>query len=480
MKKFYLTTPIYYINSIPTVGSAYTTIIADILARWHRLSGKVFYLTGLDENSIKTVKAAKEKGYEDIQKYTNDMAEQWKKTWKILNINYDGFIRTTESRHKKIVREFFSKMYKKGDIYKGKYEGLYCDDCEAYLNESDLVNDLCPNHKKKPNFISEENYFFKLSKYQDKILKYIEKNPKFLLPESRKKEIINFIKSGLKDISISRQNAKWGIVLNKKENQIAWCWFDAVLNYVSGAEGNWPADLHLIGKDITIFHSIYFIGFLLSRWDETKLPKQIFAHGFFTVNGQKISKSLGNSIDPVYFSKKYSTDALRYYLAREIPFGDDGDFSEDALKSRINNELANELGNLVNRTLTLVEKKLNNKVKKGKIELNLDVKNVEDYMKKLELHNALSEIFKFISECNKYINDNEIWKLEKKELEIKLYNLLEALRIINILLNSFIPETSEIINKQLNIKSGKLEDCKFGVIKNYNIKKGDILFKKVE
>ena len=239
----------------------------------------------------------------------------------------------------------------------------------------------------------------------------------------------------------------------------------------------WPAT-HVIGSDIVWHHTCLWYSILKSL--KLGIPR-VLVHGFIrSSTGEKMSKSLGNFIDPLELSNKYGVDGLRYYLLREIPFGDDGDFSEEALKARINNELANELGNLVNRTLTLAEKKLNNRVKKGKIELNLNVKNVEDYMEKLELHNALNEIFKFISECNKYVNNNEIWKLEGEEAEIKIYNLLEALRIISILLSSFIPETSEKINKQLNIKAGKLKDCKFGVIKNYNIKKGDILFKKVE
>ncbi len=481
VKKFYVTTPIYYVNAEPTVGSAYTTIIADVLARWYRLKNneyKVFFLTGLDENSAKTVKAAKKEGYNDIKKYTDDMAKKWKNVWKILNISYDGFIRTTEPRHKKITQEFFLKLKEKGDIYKAKYEGLYCDDCEAYLNENELVDGKCLLHKKEPKKISEQNYFFKLSKYQDRILKHIEKNREFLLPESRRKEIINFIKGGLKDISISRENAEWGIDVPGEKNMKYWTWFDAVLNYISGAEGNWPADLHLIGKDIVKFHAVYFVGFLLSRWDEEKLPKKIFAHGFFTVNGQKMSKSLGNAVDPVYISKKFGVDSLRYYLIREIKFGEDGDFSEKALKNRINNELANDLGNLLNRAVTLISR---SDVKlKGKDELSkeLNFGKIDSLMEELKLTEALAEIWKFVNICNKYVNDKEPWRLKGKELENVLYNMYESLRIISILISPFMPETSEKICEQLGIKLGNFNDLKFREVKG-KVKKGKVLFEKI-
>ncbi len=474
-KKFYVTTPIYYVNSEPHIGSAYTTIAADVLARWHKLKGeKVFFLTGTDENSVKTVKAAREKGYKNIKKYADDMAKKWKEVWKILNINYDSFIRTTEQRHKKVVQDFFMKLYKKGDIYKGKYEGLYCEDCEAFLTEKDLQEGKCPLHKTVPKKLSEENYFFKLSKYQDKILKYIESHKDFILPEYRKNEVVSFIKEGLKDISISRENLEWGIKLLIGENQFVWCWFDAILNYISGSEGNWPAEIHLLAKDIQRFHCIIFPGILMSA--RYKLPKQLFVHGFLTVNGQKMSKSLGNAIDPVALSKKYSVDGLRYFLIREIPFGDDGDFSEKALKARINGELVNELGNLVNRSLSLA-KKSKGKIE-GKQELKVDVDKIDKLMSNFEMHRAIEEIFSFIRQVNKYINDKEPWKLKDKELGNVLYNVLESIRIISILISSFMPETSEKINKQIGVKAGKLKDCKFGKFKG-KVKKGEYIFKKV-
>ena len=475
MEKFYVTTPIYYVNDVATIGHAYTTIIGDIIARWNRSQGKnTFYLTGLDENSQKTVDAAEKSGVKDIKEYTDNMAKKWKEVWKKLNINYDGFIRTTEERHKKIVEKFFKSIYKKGDIYKGTYEGLYCDGCEAFYLEKDLVNGKCPYHKKEPKLIKEENYFFKLTKYSSQILKHIEKNPNFILPRSRRNEIISFIKEGLKDTSISRCNAKWGISIPIDKKQKFWIWFDAVLNYISGAEKYWPAELHLLAKDILRFHGIFWIALLLSS--EQKLPKTLFVHGFLTINGQKMGKSLGNAIDPLKLSEKYGVDQLRYFLSREIPFGQDGDFSEEALKNRINNELANELGNLVNRALT-ISKKIKN-IKKQELELKFNIKKIEELMREYKITEALNEIWKYVQETNKYINQKEPWKLKDEKLEIVLYNCLESIRKISILLWPFIPETCERIQSLLNIKNQTLktfDKC----IDVYKTKEPEILFKKI-
>ncbi|MDP2946573.1 MAG: methionine--tRNA ligase [Nanoarchaeota archaeon] len=485
MVKFYVTTPIYYVNYEPSLGSAYTTIAADILARYHRLKGEdVCFLTGLDENSIKTIEAAKREK-KSIKEYTDLMAKKWKEVWRILNISNTDFIRTTETRHKKVVQEIFMKIYNKGDIYKGKYEGLYCDDCENFLMEKDLIDYKCPDHKKEPKKISEENYFFKLSKYQKQILDHINKNPDFIKPNYRKKEIINFINEGLKDLSISRPNLNIGIELPIDKTHKFWTWFDALNNYITASKGYWPANIHLVGKDIQKFHCIYFPAFLFSS--EYKISKQVYSHGFLTINGQKMSKSLGNAIDPVYLSKKYSVDSLRYFLMREIPFGQDGDFSEKALVARLNSELADALGNLLNRVMVMCQKYFDS-VPTGKEDKNLTSKlnlnQIDKYMENLEFHNALSEIWKFIDECNKYINDKEPWNLEKnnkqEELKNVLYNLAESIRIIAELIYSFMPESSEKIHTQLGYKMKSTFNLKFGNSKSKGLGKPETLFKKIK
>ena len=483
MAKFYVTTPIYYVNDVPSIGHAYTTTIADILSRWHRLQGdKVFFLTGLDENSQKTVKAAKEKGFKDFGGYTDEMAQKWKNVWKELNISNDGFIRTTEPRHEKVVKELFQKIYKKGDIYKGKYKGLYCEGCESYLTEKDLENGLCPFHKKPPKQISEENYFFRLSSYKEKVLQHIEKNPEFIQPKTRRNEVTSFLKGEVKDVSVSRPGKEWGIPLPIDAEQKIWVWFDALINYVSGSEGNWPAELHLLAKDILRFHCVIWPAMLMSAGYE--LPKQLFIHGFLTINGQKMSKSLGNVIDPLYLKEKYGLDVVRYFIAREIPFGEDGDFSEEGLKTRLNNELANELGNLVNRTVVMIEKSLGGKIPKAKtdaaLQKKLNLKKIKEKMEKLELHHALGEIFSFVSACNQFVNEREPWNLKGKGLDAVLYSLADSIRIISILLQPFIPATSEKINAQLGVKLGLLVDCEFNLLKEgTKVKKGEVLFKKV-
>ena len=475
MNKFYITTPIYYINDIATIGHAYTTTAADVIARWNRSKGKdTFFLTGLDENSQKTIDAAKKAGVKDIKKYTDDMAKKWKNVWKELNITNDDFIRTTEERHIKVVEKFFKKVYDKGDIYKGTYEGLYCEGCEAFYLEKDLVNGKCPYHKKEPKLIKEENYFFRLTKYSDKVLNYIQKNPDFILPKERRNEVISFIKEGLKDTSISRPNVEWGIPLPTDEKHHFWVWFDALVNYISGAEKYWPADLHLLAKDILRFHCVLWPAMLMSAG--YKLPKTLFVHGFLTIDGQKMSKSLGNAINPLVLKEKYGVDPLRYFLIREIPFGQDGNFSEESLKKRINNELANELGNLISRTLNLCKKLP--EIKKSPVEIKFEIKNIEKLMDEYKLTEALNEIWRYVQETNKYINDKEPWKLEGKELEKVLYNCLESIRKISVLLWPFIPETSERIFSLLNISQLNLTEFN-KEIKSYNVKKPEVLFNKI-
>jgi len=386
MAKFYVTTPIYYINAVPHLGHAYTTVVADIIARWHRLRGDdVFFLTGLDENSVKTVQAAKEKGFKDIQAYADSMAKIWVEAWKLLDVSYDDFIRTTQERHRRNVYELFRRVKERGDVYKGVYEGLYCEGCEAYLTEDEFVDGKCPLHNKKPKRVREENYFFKLSKYQDQILKHIESNPDFIQPEARRNEVVSFLKGGLKDVSITRPGLEWGIKNPDDPTQTLWVWFDALCNYLLPHK-YWPADVHFIAKDILRFHCVVWPGMLLSAGYE--LPKRIFAHGFLTVEGKKISKSLGNVIDPAYLVEKYSIDVLRYFLIREVSFGQDGDFSEGSLRTRLNDELADVLGNFVHRVLTFTRDRFDGKVPEGKVDKKLEA----------EIHERVQKIGKLLGE----------------------------------------------------------------------------------
>jgi len=491
-EKILITTPIFYINAPPHIGHTYTTIAADILVRWQRLKGKdVFFLTGLDENSIKTAQAAKEQGIENIQEYADKMAEKWKEVWGTLNISNDDFIRTTEERHKKNVEKFFLLVNKRGDIYKGEYEGLYCEECEAFLTESDLVDGKCPLHKKVPKKVKEENYFFKLSKYQEKLLKHIEDNPDFIQPESRRSEVVSFIKRGLKDISISRPDLEWGIVLPIDKKHYFWVWFDALLNYLINEE-YWPASLHLIAKDILRFHAIIWPAMLLSS--DHVLPKKIFAHGFLTVEGQKISKSLGNVIDPLYLAEKYSVDALRYYLFREIAFGEDGDFSEDKLKSRFNGELVANIGNFIHRTLTFIWSKFEGIVPEvdeyEKIDKEFEEKiksiayEVEKELENVKLDKALGKIVNFSNFCNQYFQNKEPWR-DLKKAKTCLYLSINAVRNLAILLEPFLPSSAEKLWKLLNLEDSvntqKWDSgSKFKIEKGHKINKPEILFKKIE
>jgi methionyl-tRNA synthetase len=485
-KKFYITTPIYYTNNVPHIGHAYTTIAADVIARWHRLKGeKVFFLTGTDEHGEKIQKAAEAAG-KPTKEFVDEIVAKFKEAWRVLNISYDDFIRTTEERHKKVVEKIIKLVNAKGDIYKGVYEGLYCVGDESFKTESELVNGRCPDH---PNLElqlrKEETYFFRLSKYQKKLLDFYEKNPEFLSPSFRAEEIKNRVREGLKDLSITREKLKWGIPFPLDKKLVTYVWFDALTNYISALgwpngklfKQFWPADVHLIGKEINWFHSVIWPAILFSAGIEP--PKKVFSHGWWTVDGRKMSKTLGNVVDPVEVAKKYSTDALRYFLLREVAFGEDGDFSEKSLQQRLNGELVADLGNLVYRVLSLAEK-FSGKIT-GSVELfgKLRLQKIEEHMEKLELHLALEEIWEFIRAANKYVNEKEPWKLKGKELAHVLYNLLEAVRVIAILISPFMPETAEKIFAQLGVKKQGWKDLKFRKI-NYKPKKGEMLFKKVE
>ena len=460
-KTFYITTAIYYPTDIPHVGHAYTTIVADALTRWNKLQGKdVFFLTGTDDHGKKIAKSAK-KNKKKPKEFTDALVPKFKSAWKKLNIDYSKFIRTTDKDHEKNVQEMLQRAYDRGDIYKGEYEGLYCVECEAYYTEKDLENNCCPIHKKPVEKIKEESYFFKLSKYQDKLLKLYKKNPNFILPKSRQKEIINRVKEGLRDLSISRANFDWGVQLPFDKKHVCYVWFDALFNYHSGVKGKkyWPADVHLIGKDIIWFHTVYWPAFLMSVGLD--LPTTVFAHGWWTFDKEKISKSRGKVINVDELISLAGVDSARYFLLRSTPFGDDGDFSEKALVDRHNNELANKLGNLVSRVSGLIEK---NGVKKcdNKLIKKLKLKQIGKLIDNYELDKALNEVFAFIDVCNEYVQNKKPWETKDQKV---LYELKECILKIAELLWPFIPESSEKITKQFSAKKIKKTEVLFTKIK---------------
>lgn len=469
--KFYITTAIDYVNARPHIGHAFEKVIADAIARWKLLQGfKVWFVTGTDENAFKNVKAAKEIGVE-TKKFVDENSKIFIELCKQLNISYSRFIRTTEYVHVKKSQELFKKIYDNGDIYKSKYEGNYCDGCEAFITDKELIEGKCPEHNQIPRWISEEAYFFRLSKYKNEINKFVKS---FIIPKSRKKEIISRLENEeLKDVCVSRKNLDWGIdnPINKKFK--IYVWIDALINYLTAENGNWPADLHIIGKGINWFHSVIWPGILLSA--KIKLPKKLLVHGYLNIKGQKISKSLGNVIDPVKLINKYNTDSVRYSLLR-CPVFEDSDYSEEILIERHNNELANKLGNLLLRTTTLtekygIEKTENNLLKK------LNLKRIEILFNGFELDKVISEIFSFIDICNEYVQEKKPWEINTKNREKILYELLDSIKAIAILLWPFLPETSEKIAKRLGFNINYSEIKKPFKIKP--VKKSEVLFKKI-
>ena len=484
LKKFYITTPIYYVNDTPHIGHAYTTIVADILTRWHKLTGdKTFFLTGTDEHGEK-IETSAEKAGKTPKEFVDAVSEQFKTAWSRLNISYTYFTRTTDERHEKTVVEFIKKIAESGDIYEGEYEGWYCVPDETFWTELQLKDGKCPQCNRPVQKVKEDAYFFRLSKYQERLLKFYEDNPDFLSPKFRAEEIINRVKSGLRDVSITRTTVKWAVPFPLSSGHYTYVWIDALISYISAigwpsseSKEFWPADVHLIGKEINWFHSVIWPAILFSAGLEP--PKKVFSHGWWTVNGEKMSKSLGNVVNPLELSEKYSVDALRYFLIREMPLGEDGDFSEEAMIARINGELVADLGNLIYRALTLAEKFKGSIEGEPELEKQLNLKEVEENMENLDLFNALKNIWEFIRATNKYVNENEAWKLEGKRLANVLYNLLEASRIIAILIYPFMPETGEKIAQQLGVKLGALNDCKFRKFDG-SPKKGSYLFKKVK
>ena len=494
-EKFYVTTPIYYVNDVPHIGHAYTTIAADILARWNRIKGKeVFFLTGTDEHGKKIQQIAEYEG-KTPKEFVDEIVKSFQDLCIKLNITNDNFIRTTNPEHEEEVRRILQELYDKKFIYKGYYEAYYCVGCEQYLTETDLIDGCCPLHKKEPEVRKEEAYLFKLSEFQKELLDLISQDKIQILPLTRKNEIVNFIKEGLKDVSVSRKKSEvyWGIELPFDTNHTCYVWVDAFWNYITGLRNKgvfdkfWPPDVQLMAKDIVRVHSTIWIALLLAL--KISLPKTLFIHGYFTVEGKKMSKSLDNVVDPNKIIEKYGIDAFRYYLFRETPFGEDGDFLEEALVQRINSELADALGNLVNRVLVLVEKNFDGLVpepyeedKLKTLALNTS-KAVDNSMDEFQFHNVLNDIFYFVNETNKYINENKPWEIkDRKKLGGILYNLLESLRFISILLYPFMPETAEKIAKQLGLEPKfSFNDLKWGILKpRTRIKRDKILFEKIK
>ena len=483
MPRFYVTTPIFYMNGKPHIGHAYAVTIADVLARWHRLKGDdTFFLTGTDEHGEKVEKKAIEEGLSP-QEHVDRLSENFRQTWKKLNISNNDFIRTTEKRHEDAVRHFVKLMHDNGDIYEGVYEGWYCTPDETFIPESQLIDGKCPECGREVKKLKEATYYFRLSRYQDKLLEYYSENPDFILPRKRTSEIVNRIKEGLKDLSMTRPSVRWGIQFPFNEKHTVYVWVDALINYLSalgwpGSEPKyWPADVHLVGKDIMWFHSVIWPAMLMSAG--FKPPKSVLVHGHYIVEGKKMSKSLGNVTDPLELTDKYSVDALRYFFVREFPLGDDGDFSEQLLKARNNNELASDLGNLIYRVLTLTEKFEGKLEGRPELEKSLELQTFQDEMDRCDTYRALETLWRFIKASNKYINDTKPWELKGEELSNALYNSVEACRIISILISPFMPETAEKIGKQLGIPLGRLEDCRFSEI-NYLPKKGAPLFTRVD
>ncbi len=481
MEKYYISTAIAYTSGKPHIGNTYEIVLADSIARYKRLKGfDVYFQTGTDEHGEKIQIKAEEKGITP-QEFVDGVAAEIKNIWDIMNTSYDKFVRTTDKHHEEIVQKIFKKMYDKGDIYLGKYEGLYCTPCESFFTESQLVDGKCPDCGRDVEPKSEEAYFFRLSKYQDRLIEYIESHPDFIKPESRKNEMINnFIKPGLQDLCVSRTSFNWGIPVDFDPKHVVYVWLDALTNYITNIgydpDGSsemfskyWPADLHLIGKDIIRFHTIYWPCFLMSL--DLPLPKQVFGHPWLLVGDGKMSKSKGNVIYADDLVNEFGVDAIRYYLLHEIPYQQDGSLTYDLLIERINSDLANVLGNLVNRTISMVNKYFDGKVSNKNVldtydnELismiqNLDSK-IEKKMDNLEIGASLDEIFDVLRRSNKYIDEAEPWVLAKDEskkdrLETVLYNLLESIRVCGIFLSPYLPDTSEKIKTQINNSRSEL------------------------
>lgn len=510
-KTFYVTTPIYYVNAEPHIGSSYTTIVGDIIARYKRLMGfEVFYLTGTDEHGQKIAQAAKERGLEP-QQLCDELAEKFKELWRDLQITNDYFIRTTDENHVRTVQYFVSKMLDNGDVYKGWYEGWYCVPCETYWSEEELERDegggeICPSCKRSVQLIKEENYFFKLSKYTEPLLKHFKENPDFVEPDFRRNEMLKILEGGLKDLSITRTTLKWGVPMPVDPDHVVYVWVDALINYVSAVgypedpetfQKWWPADVHLIGKEINRFHSIIWPAMLLSVG--LPLPKKIYAHGWLTVNGQKISKSLGNAIDPRHYVDRYGNDVVRYYLVRDIVFGRDGDFSEENLIKRLNSDLANDYGNLLHRTLAMVHRHFNSVMPATLSEtpfekidhelINEYEQMKEEYLQLMDgykLTEALERLWAFIGQLNKYFDETRPWVLAKEGRIERLATILrlvsEAMLKVATLVSPVMPNTSAEIYRRLGLETrfDKAYLDGWNHLSGKTIHHGEPLFRKVD
>ena len=501
-QKYYISTAIAYTSAKPHIGNTYEIVLGDAIARYKRLKGfDVYFQTGTDEHGEKIELKAKEAGITP-KEYVDNIASQIKDIWDIMNTSYDRFVRTTDPKHEREVQKIFKKMYDKGDIYLGKYEGLYCTPCESFFTESQLVDGKCPDCGREVHKASEEAYFFKLSKYQDRLIEYYNTHPDFIKPDSRKNEMINnFIKPGLQDLCVSRTSFTWGIPVDFDPKHVIYVWLDALTNYITNIgydvdnpsdefKKYWPADLHLIGKDIVRFHSIYWPCFLMSL--DIPLPKQIFGHPWLLFGNDKMSKSKGNILYADDLVKEYGVDAVRYYVLHEIPYANDGNLTNELLVERINSDLANVLGNLVNRTVAMGNKYFEGKVINPSVSDDVDNvlismineldKRIEVKMDTLEVGAALDEIFDLLRRSNKYVDETMPWVLAKDpnnsdRLQTVLYNLLESIRVSANLIRPFLPETADKILEQI----GNIDDSlKFNPSNTYNLGVATPLFKRID